>query len=336
MTTFRYFSMLALIAIAIACGTTVTPKPEFRGFVAPASFPTPTYNFTNNPVTENGFALGKKLFYDGRLSRNGTISCGSCHISYSAFTHHGHDVSHGIDDKLGTRNAPAVQNMAWMDMFFWDGGVHQLDMLSFNPIANPVEMDESVANVLEKLKQDAQYPKMFKAAFGSEEINSMRMMQALSQFMCMLISANSKYDQYKQGKVEFSAAEKRGLDLFQQKCATCHSGELFTDQSFRNNGLATTADSGRAHITLNASDRYKFKVPSLRNVGKTAPYMHDGRLGTLNSVLNHYQKNVQQTPNLDPLLTNGISMTDAEKADIIEFLYTLSDETFVRDTLFAE
>ena len=288
-------------------------------------------------MTTDGFLLGKKLFYDGKLSRDGTISCGSCHIQYSAFSHHGHTVSHGIEDKTGTRNAPGLQNLAWSDTYFWDGGVHNLDMVPFNPIQNPVEMDEQVANILIKLKADATYKKMFFNAFGSEEINAMRMMQALSQYMNMLISADSKYDNYINGNTAvFSADEVTGYNLFKTKCGSCHKEPLFTDATFKNNGMDTTIDIGRAAITLNNNDRYLFKVPSLRNIEKTAPYMHAGQIGSLEGVIDHYRNSIVHSSTLDSSLQNNIQISDEEKRQLVLFLKTLTDQTFLRNPNFSE
>lgn len=334
-----------LLLGGVACKVTPPtkePAAVFEGFKQPANFPKSTYPLNVNPVTEEGFKLGKKLFYEGLLSRDGTISCGSCHISYSGFTHHGHNVSHGIDDKLGKRNSLAIQNLAWSNTFFWDGGVHNLDMVPFNPIENPVEMDEKVPTILEKLRKHPQYPSLFKAAFGSDEINTQRFMQALSQFMLMLISANSKYDKYIRNEgVSLTAEEAAGLTIFKQKCSNCHKGELFTDESFRNNGLAILGnDKGRFDITFNPKDEFCFKVPSLRNVEKTAPYMHDGRYATLERVLRHYAQDVQNNPTLDSTLHQngilGIPLNETEQVQIIAFLKTLSDEAFVRNKTFAE
>lgn len=310
---------------------------SFSGFQVPSHFPEPTYPMETNPITEAGFQLGRKLFYDGRLSRDGSVSCGSCHIQYSAFTQHGHVLSHGIDDQLGTRNSASLQNLAWGTSFFWDGGVHNLDLVPFNPIENPVEMDETVANVLVKLRNDAEYPELFKAAFGSDEINTARTMQAMSQFMLMLVSANSRYDQYIQGNSSaLSADEVEGLQLFRQKCAGCHVEPLFTDDSYRNNGLDTTNDLGRYQVSALEQDRYKFKVPTLRNVVYTKPYMHSGKVSSLQQVLNHYQSGIVHSSTLDPQLENGIPMTDDEKAKIILFLESLSDESFIKNPLFSE
>lgn len=311
-------------------------------FETPANFPVAVYNFAANPVTNAGFELGRKLFYDSRLSRDNTISCGSCHQQFASFVHSAHIVSHGIDGKLGKRNTPPIMNMAWSNDFFWDGGVHQLDLVPPNPIGNPVEMDEQLSMVLEKLRNDSKYPGMFKSAFGSPEINSTRFLQAMSQFMNMLVSANSKYDKYKRGGgVALSSDELAGKDLFNQKCATCHATDLFTDRGFHNNGLQSTIiDSGRYAITLNPMDIGRFKTPSLRNIEKTAPYMHNGSRATLQSVLDFYSSGVNDNETLDTILRRntmrGIPMTADEKGKIISFLLTLTDNEFVRDPRFSE
>lgn len=223
--------------------------------------------------------------------------------------------------------------------FFWDGGVFDLDLQPIAPITNHVEMDETVENVLAKLRAHPQYPSLFKKAFGDTAINTVRTMKALSQFMLLCVSTESKYDSVSRKLgASLTEAEQRGYALFQQKCAACHKEPLFTDFSFRNNGIAIGAndDKGRYLVTLNPADEYRFKVPSLRNVEFTAPYMHDGRFITLDAVLDHYRGQVQSTPNRDPLLASGIPMTDQEKTDLIAFLKTLSDRRFLTNPLLAE
>ncbi|SEW43777.1 cytochrome-c peroxidase [Chitinophaga arvensicola] len=319
------------------------PPPPFTGFEVPAGFPAAAYKLANNNVTAEGFELGRKLFYEPRLSRNNTISCGSCHLQSAAFTHHGHDVSHGIDDRLGSRNSPPIMNLAWNTTFMWDGGVFDLDLQPVVPITNFVEMDETMGNVLIKLRNTNPYPALFKKVFGSEEITTARMMKAMSQFMVMVVSDQSKYDSVmrKQGPT-FTPEEQKGYALFQQKCNSCHTEPLFTDHSFRNNGLTPgpNNDEGRYPITLNPADRYKFKVPSLRNLAYTAPYMHDGRLYSLSGVLQHYAAEVTDMPTLDPLLkTNGkpgIALTAEEQQQLLAFLNTLNDRQFIRDKRFSE
>lgn len=333
--------LISMILLGSCKKTPVAISTEPISFNQPANFPSPIYDLSKNPITENGYQLGRRLFYDGRLSRDGTISCAECHSQPYAFTHHGHAISHGIDNKIGLRNAPAIQNTAWMKSFFWDGGVFDLDLFSIAPITNPVEMDESLSNVLDKLRKDDSYKAQFKAAYGSEEINTERFLKALSQFMNALVSANAPYDQYKRKEngVSLSNDQLEGMRIFEQKCSSCHAGELFTDQTFRNNGLEPfrkDPDTGRAHVTGLASDEFKFKVPSLRNIGFTAPYMHDGRFGTLEEVLEHYNSGVVKTPNLDPLLQDGgIPLNSMERRQIIAFLNSLNDESFIKDERFA-
>ena len=229
-------------------------------------------------------------------------------------------------------------NLAWSNSFFWDGGVFDLDLQPIVPITNHVEMDETMDNVLNKLRQHPQYPSMFKKAFGTEEITTARMMKALSQFMLLCISSQSKYDSVMNGTKTFTGEEQRGYSIFKNHCGSCHKEPLFTDHSFRNNGIAIgpNNDQGRYAVTLNETDKYKFKVPSLRNVEYTAPYMHDGRFITLDAVLDHYNNGVQPTPNLDPLLANGIKLTAQERQELLAFLKTLSDRNFLNDPKLAE
>jgi cytochrome c peroxidase len=310
-------------------------------FAVPAGWPQPAYAFVNNPLTSEGFILGRKLFYDVRLSRDNTISCGTCHQQFASFAHLDHDVSHGIYGLFGTRNSPGLANMAWHTSFFWDGGVNHLESQPINPIQNHVEMDMTMPEVITRVGADADYKGRFKKVFGDETVNSQRIFRAMAQFMGAMVSADSKYDKVIRNEPGFlfSPAEQRGLTLFRQKCATCHKEPLFSDFSFRNNGLvpkASVNDSGRAHITREVSDLYKFKVPSLRNILLSRPYMHDGRFTTLDAVLEHYRTGVVATATTDPLLSSGITLTTEEKNDIIIFLGTLTDSTFIKNKLFAE
>lgn len=323
----------------------IPPKAEnWPGFVKPVNFPPPEYNLKNNPVTKAGFELGRSLFYEGRLSRNNTISCGSCHIQSAAFTQHGHDVSHGIDDRLGIRNAPPIMNLAWSKAFMWGGGIYDLDLQPVSPITAHEEMDEDLENVYRKLRLLPKYTQLFKAAFGSDEISTVPFMKALSQFMIMCISGNAKYDKVMRNEqgFQFSTDEQEGYLLFKQKCASCHAEPLFTDGSFRNNGLSINAakDMGLFTATLKQGDQYKFKVPTLRNLHYTAPYMHDGRFLSLDAVLEHYHTEVLPTANLDSLLKNngrlGIVLSNTEKNRLITFLNTLNDTEFINNPLLAE
>lgn len=338
---------LALISLPFIIDTACQIEEEEENatieFKVPTNFPQPVYDLSKNPITKEGFELGRTLFYDGILSRDGSISCGFCHQQTSAFTQHAHDLSHGIDDKLTLRNALPIQNLAWQKEFFWDGGVFHLDLFAVSPIENENEMDETLSNVLDKLRNHKTYPKLFEKAFGSPEITTDRFLKALSQFQLMCISADSKYDKYvrKEG-VTLTSDELAGLEIFQQKCASCHKGELFTDLNYRNNGLpiGNINDTGRHRITLNEEDKYKYKVPSLRNVAETNPYMHDGRFRNLEAVLDFYSNNVTDSPTLDPLLQQngrlGIALTATEKTQMIAFLKTLTDEAFLKKKELSE
>lgn len=335
--------IIGLVSLGVACTKTSKQEPRPMPLFLPANFPAPVYDLSSNPITVEGFELGRKLFYDPKLSRDGTISCGTCHIQGSAFTHHGHDVSHGIEDRLGVRNSPAVMNLAWTRFFFWDGGVFNLDLQPIAPIENPVEMDEHIPNVMDKIRKDSQYPALFYKAFGEGDISSSRMLMALSQFMLQCVSAQSKYDKVvrKEG-LSFSAEEQAGLDVFKTKCASCHSTDLFTDNKFHNNGLVPSMvnDSGRYRITLDPKDLYLFKTPSLRNIMKTAPYMHDGRFLNIDAVLDHYDHGVQVSATLDTSLNKngvtGIKLSAADRLNLKAFLLTLTDDTFLRDPKLAE
>jgi cytochrome c peroxidase len=308
-------------------------------FVLPSNFPELQYPIENNMPSKFGVELGRKLFYDGRLSSTGLVSCAFCHEQAHAFTHHGHNLSHGVHDRIGRRNTPATQNLAYLDNFFFDGAASNMNMVPIVPIHNVDEMDENIPSIISKLEADGEYRRLFGLAFENNEVNSTNMMKAMAQFMTIMISSNSKYDKFvrNEDNVSFIETELEGRNLFNDKCASCHATDLFTDNQFRNIGLPINPninDLGRAEVSGNPDDQNKFKVPSLRNIELTAPYMHDGRFGSLNSVLNHYRFNVQPDANLDPELINedgslGIQMTDEEAEKIIAFLKTLTDYEFI-------
>lgn len=305
----------------------------------PAGFPAPQYSFTGNPLTKEGFELGRKLFYDGRLSKDGNFPCASCHQQFAAFATFDHPLSHGFDNQFTLRNAPGLFNMAWNKEMHWDGGITNIEVQPLAPITAPNEMAEDINNVINKLKADEVYPKMFTAAFGDETINSQRMLFAITQFVNSMVSGNSKYDKVKQGQATFTQTEQNGYTLFQSKCATCHSEPLFTDHSFRNTGIPVDPfvnDYGRMRITNKKEDSLKFKVPSLRNVAITFPYGHDGRFSSITSVLDHYSSGVQNGPTTDPLLKNKITLSNFDKFYLLEFLKTLTDSTFITDKRFAQ
>jgi len=314
-------------------------------FKVPSNFPQPAYDFAANPITEKGFELGRKLFYDGRLSSDGTISCGFCHEQQNAFTHHGHTVSQGVNGQTGTRNSPSIQNLAYQTSFMYDGATEHLNLQPIIPITNPIEMNGSFNQIVAMMNADAEYKRLFGLAFPGKPINTENMLKAMAQFLAMVTSSNSRFDKYRRNESggTLTQEELDGYAIFNQKCAGCHATDLFTDNSFRNNGLAVNPivnDVGRYRVTLNEADKYKFKVPSLRNVEKTKPYMHDGRFLTLEAVLNHYSSGIVNSPTLDPALNNngtlGIPLTDDEKTKIIAFLKTLTDNQYLTDSRFSE
>lgn len=312
----------------------------------PENFPALTYQLDQNPPTAEGFELGRRLFYEGRLSSDNVISCGFCHIQLFAFTHNDHFVSHGANGVVGIRNAPPIQNMIFMEDFNWDGAAATLDMQPIIPITGEAEMNTSFDEIIEKLQVHPEYPELFSKAFENGEINSENILRALAQFQILMISSESKYDKFirGEGNVTLTATESQGMDIFNNKCASCHSGILFTDESYRSNGLSVDPqynDIGRERVTGLASDRYKFKVPSLRNIEFTGPYMHDGRYWTLEEALDHYTDNVVDEGTLDPTLIQsdnslGIPLTSEEKTALIAFLKTLSDPSFIFDQRFSE
>ncbi len=314
-------------------------KPTPLKFNIPAGWPKPpTDIFAKNKLTEDGFQLGKKLFYDGRLSKDGQTSCASCHQQFAAFSTYDHDLSHGVNNTFSTRNAPALFNLAWMTAWHWDGGINHIEVQPLSPLTAPNEMGETLDSVLIKIKTDDNYRRMFKAAFGDAVVSSQRMLKALAQFTGSLISANSKYDKVKRGEDTLTQYEQAGYEVFKTNCASCHKEPLFTDNNFHNNGLTLNRfnDNGRQKITLLGSDSLKFKVPSLRNVQLSFPYMHDGRFYALSQVIDHYTNISLTKPGLDTLLKNKIAINNSQKNQLIYFLYTLTDTSFTKNKRYAQ
>lgn len=340
-----YLSCLLLLALSSCTDNEDVYINKPLEVIIPPNFPELAYDITLNPPTEKGFELGKKLFYDGRLASDGIVSCGFCHIQEDVFTHHGHTFSHGVGDNIGTRNTPPIQNLAYQTTFMYDGAANHLDLQPIIPLTSEIEMNGNLSKIVAMMKADANYRSLFQQAFADGAINSENMLKALSQFMVMLTSSNSKFDKFRRNEsgVTFTSKETAGYALFKTKCASCHATDLMTDNSFRNNGIVINPainDVGRYRVTQLVSDYYKFKVPSLRNVEKTAPYMHDGRFGTLESVLNHYSAGVEDSPTLDPILkqnnTLGIPLSATEKTQLIAFLNTLTDNQYLTDKRFSE
>ncbi len=298
----------------------------------PDHFPRPSYTFSRNPLDTDKIELGRVLFYDPILSRDSTISCATCHSPYNAFAHTDHDLSHGIEGTIGTRNAPPLFNLAWSTSFMWDGAINHLDMQALAPISHPGEMGEEMGNVVEKLKRHDRYDAMLGAAFGKEDWQGAEVLLALAQFQLTLVSSNTRYDQVRRGEAEFAEQEAKGYELFQQNCNACHAEPLFTNQGFADNGLpvdTTLNDWGRAKISGQSTDSLAFKVPSLRNLKFTPPYMHDGRFQSLSQVLKHYTDGTVARPGLAPEIRGGIQLDPRERTDLIAFLLTLNDSEFV-------
>ena len=323
---FLFFSLLGIACVA----------PHLKNWKSPSYFPKPIYALSSDPSADPKVQLGRALFYDPLLSLDSTISCASCHSPYNAFAHTDHDLSHGINDEIGTRNAPALFNLAWQKTFMWDGAMNHLEMQALAPIHHPKEMNEDIARVVEKLKRSSFYPKLFETAFGESEITGTKVLKAISSFELSLISCNSKYDHVKSHTAEFTAQEKKGYSLFKKHCNSCHREPLFSSYEYANNGLpidTTLNDFGRMSITENPADRQLFKIPSLRNLTYTYPYMHDGRFKKLNHVITHYTEGIVHSPTLSKQLQKPIKLSSNDKVDLVSFLLTLNDHTFVRDTL---
>lgn len=305
----------------------------------PAGFPDPAYRFADNPLSKEGFELGRKLFYDGALSLDGNFPCASCHQQIAAFGTFEHDRSHGYNGSHTLRNAPSLFNLAWQTSFHWDGEYKSLFDEAAQPINGHIEMAESFNGVINKLSKDAAYRKEFKNVFRSEFIRPEFILKALAQFTGYMLSANSKYDRYKKGQSSYSVQELNGYQIFQANCATCHPEPMFTDYTLRNIGLPVDNflnDYGRMRVTKDKSDSLKFKVPTLRNVYISSNYMHDGRFNTLAQCINHYRTGIQQSATLDPLLTGGIALTNSQATDLSLFLRTLTDSSFLTDSRFKK
>jgi cytochrome c peroxidase len=267
------------------------------------------------------------------------VSCGFCHQQFAAFGHFDHALAHGVAGGQGNRSVPTLFNMIWQKTFMWDGGVNHLDIQPLTPLTDHNEMASDLAELLAKMRTDDRYRKMFKEAFGNDSITSQQMFKAFSQFIATMISANSKYDSVIQKKAVFTPEEEAGYVVFQKKCNSCHKEPLFTDYSYRSNGLPyleALNDVGRMKITGNTDDNLKFKVPSLRNILKSSPYMHDGRFYDIFQVFDFYDHGIRVTPTTDPLLKNKLPLSEQEKRQLYFFLNTLTDYSFIKNESLSE
>jgi len=314
----------------------------------------PTFpNETNPRVSDHGATLGRVLFYDPRLSLNNSIACASCHHQEKAFAD-GKTISPGFENKMTFRNSMAINNPALMSNLFWDSRRQSVKDMTLNPIKDHIEMGmEDMEYLTTKLSKFDIYPSLFKNAYGSTEINENRIADALAQFICSMTSFNSKFDQNQLvGFAGFTTMELLGKSIFESKgnCMTCHGGINF-DQTFFNGGggyegdfsFSSTANIGLKLTTdLGRNGRGLFKIPSLRNIALTAPYMHDGRFSTLEEVIEHYDHGVQINPNLsEPLIDQNtgkavkLNLSNIEKKALVAFLQTLTDEKFIKEAKFS-
>ncbi|MFP5471031.1 MAG: cytochrome-c peroxidase [Bacteroidia bacterium] len=349
------YSTIVVLIIFLSCNkkksepivirNTVTFQPTPYPLNLPEGFPQMPLP-ADNPLTVEGVELGRKLFFEKRLSGDNSMSCASCHLQAFGFTDDD-QFSIGIDGLAGNRNSMVIQNLAWSPKLFWDGRANSLEQQALGPVPNPIEMHQKWTDAAKKLTSDSEYKNLFYKAFGSVAIDSTTATKALAQYMRTLISGNSKFDQWLRGEVTLTAEEQEGFNLFNAldggDCFHCHPvNPFFTDFSFRNNGLdENPSDKGHGKVTGNATDDFKFKVPTLRNLAYSAPYMHDGRFQTLDEVIDFYSEGLQHnSPNIDPLMEfssqGGVLLTPSEKAALKAFLLTLSDPDFIANPEFQD
>lgn len=345
-----YFFLLALFVVACNNDDEMPPAAVYDDtpyILEHGALPVPNIP-ADNQLTEQGVLLGKMLFYDKKLSKDLTQSCADCHRQPDGFSDTTR-FSIGVEGLPGGRQAMPVFNMAWhTNEFFWDGRAYLLRDQSLKPIQDPLEMNETLENVIAKLSAEQEYLDQFTRAFGDDNITEDRMALAMEQFMNSIVSYNSKYDKHLAGEVTLTESEERGRELYFQEfnpffpdesgadCAHCHGGANFENDRYMNNGLDEESDFddiGREAVTEDPNDRAKFKVPSLRNIEFTPPYMHDGRFQTLEEVVEHYNSGIKASSTADPTVINtmdtGLMLTDQDKTDLVNFLKTLSDHTFL-------
>mgnify|MGYP006246335741 FL=1 len=308
----------------------------------------PVLPSSENPMTVQGVELGRMLFFDPILSGDSSLSCAGCHAPEFAFTDSEKQFSVGIDGIEGTRNSMPIFNMIYHPgQMFWDGRASSLEDQALRPIEDPIEMHETLPNVLDKLRRHDEYPRLFYEAFGEGMITTDLIAKAITQFENSIISGNSRFDRAMRGEIFLTDDEVDGQIIFNDQmkgdCFHCHgiNGGLFSDFTFRNNGLDAATkysdfiDPGLGSVTLDTNDYGKFKVPTLRNIELTAPYMHDGRFETLEEVIDFYSEGVQAGPFTDPFMEfahqDGVQLTDDEKQKLLAFLKSLTDTTFIND-----
>ena len=310
------------------------PPPTPLSIDLPANFPE-LPNPRSNPLTVEGVVLGRRLFYDPILSGDSSQACAQCHLQQSAFGDT-RRFSLGIHGIQGTRHAPTIVNPGWISEMFWDGRADGLVGQAREPVPNPIEMDLPWSEALERLRQHAQYPDLFCAAFGDSRITQDRVVKAIAQFERTFVSTNSKYDRVRRGEESFTPAEQKGYDIFRTErgdCFHCHDELFFATSTFHNTGLdSIVLDEGRSVVTGDPADIGKFKSATLRNIEVSSPYMHDGRFATLEEVLAHYNMGFHDGNDVDPLIRARLTrapMRQGEIDTLIIFLNTLTDPDFL-------
>lgn len=361
----QYLSLfigLALLTTSCETETDSVPGTTPLRIESPEEYGTSIPTPKDNPLTVEGVELGRMLFYEKRLSANNTISCGSCHQQKHAFTDGGLALSKGAHGGDGIRNTMSLVNLAWSKNFNWDGGATSLEEQARIPMESPIEMHQGLSRSVNKLQNTSTYPPLFLKAFGSSQITEENILKAIGQFERTLVSWNSKYDRYKAAKELLTPEERAGEALFFKphppvmpgtplmartaNCFDCHADKDLTRQGLiTNNGLDNVfADNGLGGVTGNPKDNGKFKVPSLRNIALTAPYMHDGRFKTLEDVMNQYNTNVKKDSpgiHIEMLVSNTgnphdqLSLTETEIKQVIAFLHTLTDTTFINNPAYS-
>ncbi len=351
-----FVSFIAVLTLLACKKDKVSYEPTPYVLEIPSHFPDMVIP-TDNPMTVEGVALGRKLFYEELLSGDNTMSCAACHAPSAAFSDPNR-FSTGIDGMEGTRNAMALINLGWDDFFLWDGSAISLEEQILLPVEDPIEMHEEWPNAVAELNASETYRNMFFKAFGEEGINPGKVAKAIAQFIRTMISGASKFDvMYKyENNLSLSANEQAlfvtitpsewsGYDLFKSlngaDCFHCHNGPFMRVKKFSNNGLdATFTDLGRGAVSGNPDDNGKFKVPTLRNIAYSAPYMHDGRFETIDEVIDHYSHGIQLSSTLDPLIEfsaqGGVQLDPLEKELLKQFLMTLTDDAFVNNPNFQD
>ena len=350
----KLFLLCFIMVLLASCGT---DNDDTLGYIpTPAEIVTPVLFQQlipeavipdDNPLTTEGIALGKRLFYDQRLSSDNTVSCASCHRPPEGFSD-SRAVSIGVNGAIGIRNSMPLANLAfnYFGNFNWDGSASTIEEQLEGPITSNLEMNNNWPDLTATLDTDPNYALQFEQAFNVTSVTKTEITKALAQFIRTMVSGDSKFDRHLLGEATLTPQEQNGLDVFLDEtrgdCFHCHgspTNPLWTDNIFHNNGLDTAFDDrGRGEFTGDPNQFGQFKSPSLRNLAYTAPYMHDGRFATLEEVVNHYSEGLVFSDTIDPLMKavaeGGVALSETDKADLVAFLLSLSDPSFINNPAF--